>query len=124
MAHCHRVGNLGNVHPIGESRGTVTIDGRKWELFVGNNGAMKVFSFVAPSKVEDFDSDIVPFFDHMTQKYNFPAKKQHLISTFVTCASLREKERSNQPIAVQFGTEPFTGTNAKFDVWYWNGEVH
>ncbi|UNI15459.1 Xyloglucan-specific endo-beta-1,4-glucanase [Purpureocillium takamizusanense] len=99
------VGNLGNVHPIGESRGKVTIDGRSWELFVGNNGDMKVFSFVAPVQVTDFDSDILPFFDHMTKKYKFPAKEQHLI-TF------------------QFGTEPFTGTKAKFDVWYWNGEVH
>ena len=74
------MGNLGNVHPIGESRGTVKVENRDWELFTGNNGAMKVFTFVAKKQIPDFDADILPFFDHITSKHNFPADKQHLIS--------------------------------------------
>ena len=42
-----RLGRYGNVQPIGSKQTTVTIEGRSWDLWVGMNGSMKVFSFVA-----------------------------------------------------------------------------
>ncbi|KAK5633115.1 hypothetical protein RRF57_008829 [Xylaria bambusicola] len=95
----------GDVQPIGSSTGTVNVAGRNWDLWVGYNGAMKVFSFVAPQEIATFESDVKPFFTHITNTQGFPASSQHLI-TF------------------QFGTEPFTGNNARFNVWYWYGEVN
>ncbi|KAI0398389.1 endoglucanase [Xylariaceae sp. FL0594] len=95
----------GGVQPIGSSVGTVNVAGRNWDLWVGYNGAMKVFSFVAPSEIATFESDVKPFFNYITQYQGFPASQQHLI-TF------------------QFGTEPFTGSSARFDVWYWYGDVN
>lgn len=75
-----RLGNLGGVHPIGDSQGNVGVGGQDWELFVGFNGAMKVFSFVAPEPVKTFEEDLRPFFDHITSSQDFPANDQHLIS--------------------------------------------
>ncbi|KAI1823324.1 endoglucanase [Xylaria intraflava] len=95
---------IGGVYPIGSSTGTVTIDGKSWELYVGYNGNMKVFSFVAPSEVTTFESDVKLFFAHITESQGFPASQQHLL-TF------------------QFGSEVFTGSSARFDAWYWYGEV-
>ncbi|KFH45494.1 Endoglucanase-like protein [Hapsidospora chrysogenum ATCC 11550] len=69
------------------------------------NGDMKVFSFVAPEEIRTFEQDIRPFFDHITDAHGFPAQNQHLIT-------------------LQFGTEPFTGNNAQFDVYYWYGAVN
>ncbi|KAI8625018.1 endoglucanase [Xylariaceae sp. FL1651] len=95
----------GGVYPIGSSQGYVTVAGQSWELFVGYNGATKVFSFVAPNEIATFESDIKPFFTYITNSQGFPASQQYLI-TF------------------QFGSEPFTGQNSRFDVWYWYGEVN
>ncbi|KAI0506211.1 endoglucanase [Xylaria bambusicola] len=95
----------GNVQPIGSSTGTVNVAGRNWDLWVGYNGPMKVFSFVAPQEIAVFESDVKPFFNHIASAQGYPASSQYL-TTF------------------QFGTEPFTGNNAKFNVWYWYGEVN
>ncbi|KAI6783251.1 uncharacterized protein J7T54_004278 [Emericellopsis cladophorae] len=92
------LGNYGGMYPIGSSTGHVTINGRSWELYVGMNGDMKVFSFLAGEHVKVFEGDLRPFFGHITEKHGFPAHEQHL-------------------------TKPFTGSNARFDVWYWMGEV-
>ncbi|KAJ2970028.1 hypothetical protein NUW58_g9821 [Xylaria curta] len=99
------IGRKGGVYPIGSSVGNVNVAGRTWELWVGYNGAMKVFSFVAPSEIAVFESNLKPFFDHITNTQGFPASRQHLIT-------------------YQFGSEPFTGSNARFDVWYFYGEVN
>lgn len=40
---------------------------------------MKVFSFVAPSDIATFESDIKPFFTHITNTQGFPASQQNLI---------------------------------------------
>ncbi|KAI2643615.1 endoglucanase [Xylaria nigripes] len=95
----------GGVSPIGSSTGMVTIGANTWELFVGYNGAMKVFSYVAATEATDLEFDVKPFFSHITDTQGFPAYQQYLI-TF------------------QFGSEPFTGSNARFDVWYWYAEVN
>ncbi|KAI3332669.1 endoglucanase [Ustulina deusta] len=99
------LGREGGVQPIGSSTGSVTVGGKTWDLWIGYNGPMKVFSFVAPQDITTLEFDIKPFFTHITNNQGFPASSQHLI-TF------------------QFGSEPFTGSNAEFDVWYWYAEVN
>lgn len=36
----------GNVGPLGSSTGTLTLDGKTWTVYVGNNGSNPVYSFV------------------------------------------------------------------------------
>ncbi|KAJ4300572.1 hypothetical protein N0V88_003251 [Collariella sp. IMI 366227] len=72
--------NLGNVAPIGgAAKATVSVAGSDWNLHVGNNGAMKVFTFVATSTKSSFSSDVKQFFDYLEGKENFPASTQNLI---------------------------------------------
>ncbi|KAF4333493.1 murein transglycosylase [Fusarium beomiforme] len=99
------LGRYGNVQPIGSKQTTVTIEGRSWDLWVGYNGSMKVFSFVAPSPVTNFNSDVKQFFNYMANSQGYPASSQYLL-TF------------------QFGTEPFTGSNAKFTVTNFNAHIN
>ncbi|KAI0206206.1 endoglucanase [Astrocystis sublimbata] len=99
------LGKRGDIQPIGSSTGNVNVAGQTWDLWVGYNGPMKVFSFVAPNEIATFESDIKPFFTHVTNAQGFPASSQYLTT-------------------VQFGTEPFTGNNARFDVWYWYAEIN
>ncbi|EMD68649.1 glycoside hydrolase family 12 protein [Bipolaris sorokiniana ND90Pr] len=90
-----------DVYPIGSSQGMVTIAGRTWELFYGFNGAMKVYSFIAPSPIPHFTADVKDFFTYLTEKKNYPASTQNLIT-------------------YQFGSEAFTGGPAKFSVNKWS----
>ncbi|SPJ71753.1 probable endoglucanase I precursor [Fusarium torulosum] len=91
------LGKYGNVQPIGSLQGRADVEGHTWELWAGYNGSMKVFSFVAPSPINNFNADIKQFFNYLQKGQGFPADNQYLL-TF------------------QFGTEPFTGSNAKFSV--------
>lgn len=118
----YRLANVGGVYPIGESTGNVDIGGKEWELFVGFNGDMKVFSFVAPQETKTFEEDLRPFFDHITSTQGFPAAEQHLISTLLILSWAASM--ANNYAALQFGSEPFTGTNARFDVYYWYANVN
>lgn len=74
-----RLGRFGNVYPIGSSTGTVNVAGRSWELFVGYNGNMKVFSYVASSPINSFSANVKEFFNHMQSNQGYPASEQHLI---------------------------------------------
>lgn len=86
---------LGNVYPIGSSVGTVNVAGRSWDLWVGMNGSMRVYSFIAPSPMNSFSANAKQFFDYVQSNQGFPAANQHLI-------------------VFQFGTETFTGGPATF----------
>ncbi|KAK3331408.1 glycoside hydrolase family 12 protein [Apodospora peruviana] len=88
---------LGNVYPIGQSTGQVTVAGRTWDLWVGYNGAMRVYSFVAASPVRQFSADVKDFFNYLVTAQNYPAAQQNLI-------------------VFQVGTEAFTGGPATFSV--------
>ncbi|KAF5965823.1 murein transglycosylase [Fusarium bulbicola] len=95
----------GGVQPVGSKQTTVTIEGRSWDLWVGYNGSMKVFSFVAPSPVNSFNSDVKQFFNYMANSQGYPASKQYLLS-------------------FQFGTEPFTGSGARLTVTNFNAHIN
>jgi xyloglucan-specific endo-beta-1,4-glucanase len=77
-----RLARYGGVGPIGSSTGRVDVAGRSWDLYVGNNGNMKVFSFVAPSPVNSFSADVKLFFNHIQSRQNFPMTRQNLLGKF------------------------------------------
>ncbi|KAL2158672.1 hypothetical protein VTH06DRAFT_4154 [Thermothelomyces fergusii] len=87
----------GNVYPIGSSQGWVNVAGQDWELWVGWNGNMRVYSFVAPSPRNYFSANVKDFFNYLQWNQGFPANNQHLL-------------------IFQAGTEPFTGGDATFTV--------
>ena len=96
---------LGDVYPIGSSTGTVTVGGRNWDLWVGMNGAMKVYSFIAPSTTNSWSGDVKQFFNYLQTAQAFPASSQNLI-------------------VFQFGTEAFTGGPATMTVSQFSANVN
>lgn len=95
----------------------VTIEGNEWELFIGMNGAMQVYSFVAPSPRNDFSGDAKQFYNHLESEQGFPVDSQNMVGksaaqslpSFAPCIA-------NGYIVFQFGTEPFTGGPATLTV--------
>jgi len=79
-----RLARLGNVYPIGKSTGMITVAGRQWDLWVGMNGDMKVFSFLPPAGVvlNSFSTDVKLFFNHIQACNGYPASSQNLIGMF------------------------------------------
>lgn len=75
-----RLARLGNVYPIGSSQGNVNVAGRNWELWVGMNGNMKVFSFIASSQINDFSANVKDFFTYLQNSQGYPASSQNLLS--------------------------------------------
>ncbi|KAL2256593.1 hypothetical protein VTK26DRAFT_1431 [Humicola hyalothermophila] len=94
----------GDIYPIGSSVGTVNVAGRTWDLWVGYNGSMKVFSFIAPSPINSFDANVKEFFNYLQSNQGYPANDQHLI-------------------VFQIGTEPFTGGPATFRVSHFSANI-
>ncbi|KAK4446093.1 glycoside hydrolase family 12 protein [Podospora aff. communis PSN243] len=94
-----------DVYPIGSNTGMVSVGGRQWELWIGYNGAMKVFSFIAPQTTNQWSGDAKQFFQYLQDRQGFPASSQNLI-------------------VYQFGTEAFTGGPATFTVSNWSASVN
>ncbi|KAI0835140.1 glycoside hydrolase family 12 protein [Hypoxylon sp. FL0890] len=90
------LGGAGPISSTGSPIATPTINGVTWKLYSGYNGAMHVFSFVAPSSVQSFKGDLVSFFTYLESSQGMPSS-QYLQS-------------------IGAGTEPFTGSNAVFTV--------
>ncbi|KAK5994754.1 Endoglucanase cel12A [Cladobotryum mycophilum] len=99
------LGKFGNIGPIGSSQGTVNVGGQNWELFYGYNGAMQVYSFVAPNPIDNFNNDVKNFYNWLASNRGYPINNQYLLS-------------------YQFGTEPFSGDGNTFHVYYWRGDVN
>ncbi|MFG2115172.1 cellulose binding domain-containing protein [Streptomyces sp. NPDC048718] len=52
---------VGTIQPVGSQVGTVTVGGRNWQLWSGNNGGNDVLSFVAPSAIDSWTFDVMDF---------------------------------------------------------------
>ncbi|UKZ74701.1 hypothetical protein TrVFT333_002371 [Trichoderma virens FT-333] len=92
------IGTYGGAGPISSTGSspiaTPTILGTKWKLFKGPNGDTTVYSFVASSNIQKWSGDLKQFFNYLTASQG--------VSTSMVVTSL------------QAGTEPFSGSNAKF----------
>ncbi|KAJ7804997.1 glycoside hydrolase family 12 protein [Mycena olivaceomarginata] len=80
----------GGATPAGSPVGTVSINGISWRLYKGTVKTWTIFSFVAPSEVTNYHSDLKPFFTYLTQNQGVPS------SQFLVQAQAR--------------TEPFVGS--------------
>lgn len=122
------LGRYGGVGPIGSLKANVNVGGRSWALYVGYNGSMKVFSFVAASPILNFQGNVKDFFNHLVSQEGFPASSQNLISEsdlrVGECFAWTDAQLTCLLLAVQFGTEPFTGSRTTFDVSRWSAEVY
>ncbi|KAJ5275069.1 hypothetical protein N7497_005681 [Penicillium chrysogenum] len=84
------LGGAGPISSTGKTIATVNISGSEWDVWVGPNGQMTVYSFVAKSTMNKYDGDLLDFFKYLI-------KDQALDS-------------SKYLKTVQAGTEPFIGT--------------
>ncbi|KAI0314500.1 glycoside hydrolase family 12 protein [Amylostereum chailletii] len=80
----------GGAGPAGSQIGTATVDGVTWKLFQGTVSTWQVFSFVAPTEITNFDSDLLPFLTFLVENHGVPS------SQFL--------------VQAQAGTEPFIGS--------------
>lgn len=74
-----RLARINDVYPIGQSTGTVNVAGQVWDLWVGMNGNMKVYSFIAPEVRNEFSADAKEFYEYLEETQAFPASSQNLI---------------------------------------------
>lgn len=75
---------------------TLNVNDVDFKLFNGPNGNTSVYSFVAAETTTEFAADLTTFVDYLVDHQGFP-NDQYLTT-------------------VQFGTEPFSGTNANLTV--------
>ncbi|KAJ7053397.1 glycoside hydrolase family 12 protein [Mycena amicta] len=80
----------GGAGPAGSQIGTASVNGVTWRLFKGTVSTWTVFSFVAPTEITNFNSDLKPFLTFLTQNEGVPS------SQFL--------------VQAQAGTEPFIGS--------------
>ncbi|KAJ6600019.1 glycoside hydrolase family 12 protein [Mycena vulgaris] len=80
----------GGAGPAGSQIGTASVNGVTWRLFKGTVSTWTVFSFVAPTEITNFNSDLKPFLTFLTTNQGVPS------SQFL--------------VQAQAGTEPFIGS--------------
>ncbi|CAI4220265.1 unnamed protein product [Parascedosporium putredinis] len=86
------LGGAGPISSTGSPVDSPTIAGSQWKVYTGNNGSVKVISFVATSSITNFNGDLNQFLTYLTTKQGVSS------SLYAT--------------KLQAGTEPFTGSNA------------
>ena len=76
-----RLARIGGVYPIGSKVTTVNLAGFNWDLYIGPNGSMKVFSFIPAdgSWKFTFNADLKVFFNYLAQSQGYPINNQNLI---------------------------------------------
>ncbi|NJC72628.1 glycoside hydrolase [Planosporangium thailandense] len=81
----------GSVQPVGTKTGTVTVGGRSWDVWTGNNGSNDVVSYVASSPIQSWKFSVLDFIND--------AKKRSKVTDEWYLTS------------IQAGFEPWTGGN-------------
>ncbi|KAK4041929.1 concanavalin A-like lectin/glucanase domain-containing protein [Parachaetomium inaequale] len=108
MIWLHRYGGIWPItsSSTGSPIATVTVAGYSWDLYTGYNGAMRVYSFVAPNgPYNSFTADVKEFFNYLVKNESFPESQQYML-------------------IYQFGTEAFVGGPIKFGVSKFQAEVN
>lgn len=98
------IGGAGPISSTGKAIDTTTIAGTEWSVYKGPNGQMMVYSFVASKQVENFEGDLMEFFNYLTKSQSFKTS-QYLIK-------------------VECGTEPFVGTDVSMTVSKYSAAVN
>ncbi|KAG2838309.1 hypothetical protein PC129_g5072 [Phytophthora cactorum] len=98
------IGGAGPISSTGKAIDTTTIAGTEWSVYSGPNGQMMVYSFVASKQVEDFEGDLMEFFNYLVKSQSFKTS-QYLIK-------------------VECGTEPFLGTDVTMTVSKYSATVN
>jgi len=80
----------GGAGPAGSQIGTASVNGIIWNLFKGTVSTWTVLSFVAPTEITSFSSDLKPFFTYLEENQGVSS------SSFL--------------VQAQAGTEPFIGS--------------
>lgn len=82
-----RLHRYGGIWPIttsttGDPIEQVTIGGRRWDLYFGYNGSMKVYSFLPAddNPIHDFSGDVKEYFNYLADRHQFPANNQYMLS--------------------------------------------
>ncbi|RYP52789.1 hypothetical protein DL768_002112 [Monosporascus sp. mg162] len=85
-------GGAGPISSTGSAIATPTIAGSSWNLYSGPNGDTTVYSFVASSTINNFNGDMMEFFNYLIENEGVDS------GYYIT--------------SLQAGTEPFTGEDA------------
>lgn len=57
--------HTGNVQPVGSKVGTVSLGGRNWDVWQGNNGGNDVLSYVAQSPTANYSFNVMDFVNNV-----------------------------------------------------------
>ncbi|KAI9998789.1 hypothetical protein PInf_003380 [Phytophthora infestans] len=98
------IGGAGPISSTGKALATTTIAGTEWSVYSGPNGQMMVYSFVASKQVENFEGDLMEFFNYLVKSHSFKTS-QYLIK-------------------VECGTEPFIGKDVTMTVSKYSATVN
>uniref|UniRef100_M4BGG1 Uncharacterized protein n=1 Tax=Hyaloperonospora arabidopsidis (strain Emoy2) TaxID=559515 RepID=M4BGG1_HYAAE len=90
------IGGAGPISSTGKPIDTAKIAGVEWSVFSGPNGQMVVYSFVASKPSNNFEGDLMEFFDYLAKSQKFKMR-QYLIK-------------------VECGMEPFIGKDVSLTV--------
>ncbi|KAI1774531.1 concanavalin A-like lectin/glucanase domain-containing protein [Hypoxylon cercidicola] len=94
MIWLEAAGGAGPISATGSPIASPTLAGSSWNLYLGKNGDVNVFSFVTKKTINNFKGNLVEFFNYLTKNQGVAA--------------------SNYITSLQAGTEPFSGENAVF----------
>ncbi|GMF56937.1 unnamed protein product [Phytophthora fragariaefolia] len=98
------LGGAGAISSTGKPIASTTIAGTQWSVYKGPNGSMMVYSFVASKQVENFEGDLMEFFNYLVKEQSFKTS-QYLIK-------------------VECGTEPFVGNDVTMTVSKYSAAVN
>ncbi|KAE8901473.1 hypothetical protein PF005_g9567 [Phytophthora fragariae] len=98
------LGGAGAISSTGKPIASTTIAGTQWSVYKGPNGSMMVYSFVASKQVENFEGDLMEFFNYLVKEQGFKT------SQFL--------------IKVECGTEPFVGNDVTMTVSKYSAAVN
>lgn len=105
---------------------TVDIAGHSWDLYIGTNMGMQVYSFAATSNIGSFNADVKDFFDYLADNQGYPANAQNLLGEDcpynppMVCTVLHPDHLA---AVFQLGSEASAGGPATFKVDLFSAEV-
>jgi xyloglucan-specific endo-beta-1,4-glucanase len=93
----------GPISSTGSAVATTAVGGVYFQLYKGTNGDTTVYSFVAKKTTTSFSADLMDFFTYLSDNEGFPTSQYLNV--------------------LEFGTEPFTGTDITMKVSSYTVEV-